>query len=65
MAPRPRPLLAFSCAVGSLGVDGSGFAFENPDYIGAVEPGTAAADAWWAGWIIPGSLDGIETQGQE
>lgn len=44
--------------------NGSGFAFDNTDYIGAVEPGTAAADAWWADWIIPGTLDGIEDQGQ-
>lgn len=39
--------------------NGSGFAFEATDYIGAVEPGTAAADAWWAGWIIDGSLDDV------
>lgn len=39
--------------------NGSGFAFEATDYIGAVEPGTAAADAWWAGWIIEGSLDDV------
>src|SRR5690606_12513760 len=44
--------------------NGSGFAFDNTDYIGAVKPGTTAADAWWAGWIIPGTLDGIEDQGQ-
>ncbi|HEY6131381.1 MAG TPA: hypothetical protein VIV27_05145, partial [Halioglobus sp.] len=37
--------------------NGSGFQFENTDYIGAVKPGTAATDAWWAGWIIEGSLD--------
>ena len=36
--------------------NGSGFTFDSTDYVGAVEPGTAAADAWWAGWIIPGSL---------
>lgn len=36
--------------------NGSGFAFDTTDYVGAVEPGTAAADAWWNGWIIPGSL---------
>lgn len=39
--------------------NGSGFAFTATDYIGAVEPGTAAADAWWAGWTIPGSLDDV------
>ena len=42
--------------------NGSGFAFDNTTYIGAVEPGTSEADAWWAGWIIEGSLDDIETQ---
>jgi hypothetical protein len=36
--------------------NGSGFAFDTTDYVGAVEPGTASADAWWNGWIIPGSL---------
>ena len=37
--------------------NGSSFTFTNTDYVGAVEPGTAAADAWWNGWIIEGSLD--------
>ena len=37
--------------------NGSGFVFDNTNYVGAVKPGTAAADAWWAGWIIEGSLD--------
>ena len=37
--------------------NGSGFAFEETDYVGAVAPGTSAEDAWWAGWIIEGSLD--------
>ncbi|MCR9105971.1 MAG: hypothetical protein NXI15_11820 [Gammaproteobacteria bacterium] len=36
--------------------NGSGFSFDNTDYVGAVEPGTAAQDAWWSGWIIEGSL---------
>lgn len=44
--------------------NGSGFVFDNTTYVGAVAPGTSAATAWWAGWIIPGSLDGIETQGE-
>lgn len=45
-------------AVTPTAVDnGSGFAFDETDYIGAVAPGTAAADAWWAGWTIPNSLD--------
>jgi len=38
-------------------VGNSGFTFEQTDYVGAVAPGTAAADAWWADWTIPGSLD--------
>lgn len=37
--------------------NGSGFTFDNTDYVGAVPPGTSPADAWWNGWIIPGSLD--------
>jgi hypothetical protein len=37
--------------------NGSGFTFESNTYVGAVAPGTAAADAWWSGWIIEGSLD--------
>ena len=37
--------------------NGSGFTFENTNYAGAVAPGTAAANVWWAGWTIPGSLD--------
>lgn len=42
--------------------NGSGFAFDNTTYIGAVAPGTAAADAWYAGWTIDGSLDGLVEQ---
>jgi hypothetical protein len=37
--------------------NGSGFSFDNTDFVGAVEPGTAAANAWWAGWTIEGSLN--------
>ena len=37
--------------------NGSGFVFDNTDFIGAVKPGTAAANTWWADWIIEGSLD--------
>lgn len=37
--------------------NGSSFVFDTTDYIGAVEPGTAAASAWYAGWIIENSLD--------
>ncbi|MDP9139802.1 MAG: hypothetical protein M3O62_03305, partial [Pseudomonadota bacterium] len=34
----------------------SGFIFEQTDYVGAVEPGTSAEDAWWAGWTITNSV---------
>ena len=37
--------------------NGSGFAFDATDYIGAVEPGTSAANAWWANWTLPGTLN--------
>lgn len=36
--------------------NGSGFAFDATDFVGAVAPGTDAADAWWAGWTIEDSL---------
>ncbi len=36
--------------------NGSNFEFVETSYVGAVEPGVAAEDAWWAGWIIPGTL---------
>ncbi|MEN8720103.1 MAG: hypothetical protein ABF296_07575 [Oceanococcaceae bacterium] len=36
--------------------NGSGFAFDATDYIGAVAPGTTAAQAWWAGWTLPGTI---------
>ena len=36
--------------------NGSGFVFDSTDFIGAVKPGTAQGDAWWADWTIPGSL---------
>ncbi|WP_028294746.1 hypothetical protein [Oceanobacter kriegii] len=42
--------------------NGSGFAFDATSYVGAVAPGTAAADAWWAGWVIEGSLDNVANQ---
>jgi hypothetical protein len=38
-------------------VGASGFSFDQTDYVGAVEPGTSASNAWWSGWIIEGSLD--------
>jgi hypothetical protein len=37
--------------------NGSGVEFDQTDFVGAVEPGTSAQDAWWAGWIVEGSLD--------
>lgn len=36
--------------------NGSGFEFVPTSYVGAVDPAVDAADAWWAGWTIPGSL---------
>jgi hypothetical protein len=36
--------------------NGSNFAFDQTDYVGAVRPGTPAAQAWWAGWTLPGTL---------
>jgi hypothetical protein len=36
--------------------NGSGFVFDATDFVGAVAPGTDAADAWWAGWTIEDSL---------
>ena len=48
---------SLASATNIVAVDnGSGFAFETTDYVGAVEPGTSMGDAWWAGWTIPGSL---------
>ena len=37
--------------------NGSGFDFDENNYVGAVAPGTDAGDAWWAGWTIEGSLE--------
>ena len=37
--------------------NGSGFTFDETDFIGPVEPGTVEADAWWSGWTIEGALD--------
>ena len=34
--------------------NGSGFAFDQTNYIGAVDP--AAAEGWWEGWTLPGTL---------
>ena len=36
--------------------NGSGFTFDATDYVGAVEPGTPADEAWWADWTLPGTL---------
>lgn len=38
--------------------NGSNFVFDATSYIGAVKPNSTEADRWWAGWTIPGSLDG-------
>ncbi len=37
--------------------NGSGFVFDETNFVGAVEPGTSAEQAWWSGWIVEGSLD--------
>ena len=34
--------------------NGSGFMFDQTDFIGAVEPG---GDAWWRGWTLPGTVE--------
>lgn len=36
--------------------NGSGFQFTSTNYVGAVQPGTAANQAWWAGWTFPGTV---------
>ncbi len=36
--------------------NGSGFTHEATTYVGAVEPGTPAGSAWWAGWTFPGTV---------
>ncbi|WP_188150722.1 hypothetical protein [Teredinibacter waterburyi] len=43
-------------------VGSSSFTFDSTDYVGAVAPGTDAADAWWAGWTLPGTLTEAETE---
>ncbi|MFV0478574.1 MAG: hypothetical protein ACK5ME_12190 [Parahaliea sp.] len=49
---------AMVSAPGMIAVDnGSGFEFDDTNYIGAVAPGTSARQAWWFGWTIEGSLD--------
>ncbi len=40
--------------------NGSGFAFDNTTFIGAVDP--SAADAWYAGWTLEGTMDDITAQ---
>lgn len=54
-------LVGAEASVGSTDIpavdNGSGFEFDNTDYVGAVPPGTPAGSAWWSGWIIEGSLD--------
>lgn len=39
--------------------NGSGFVFDQTDYVGAVDP--AAASGWWEGWTIPDSLGTSES----
>ena len=52
----PQARLSSAPAITAVN-NGSGFVFDQTDYVGAVEPGTAEEDAWWHGWIIPGPLD--------
>ena len=40
--------------------NGSSFTFEPTTYVGAVAPGTPAANAWWAGWTLPNTLSVAE-----
>lgn len=54
----PEAALNTSAAIDAVD-NGSNFTFDPTDYIGAVKPGTAKADAWYNGWIIPGSLDQV------
>lgn len=49
--------LASAPTIASAGT-GSGFVFDNTDYIGAVDPD--AASGWWEGWTLPGTLNDIE-----
>ncbi|HEY6131197.1 MAG TPA: hypothetical protein VIV27_04225, partial [Halioglobus sp.] len=35
--------------------NGSGFVFDQTDYVGAVDPN---GDAWWQGWTLPGTVTG-------
>lgn len=56
----PEAQLSAAPAVIPAVDNGSGFDFEETDYIGAVDPDSANSErGWWAGWTIPGSLDGI------
>ena len=50
-----QALLSSAPSINAVG--NSGFSFDQTAYVGAVEPGTATADAWWADWTIPGSLE--------
>lgn len=38
--------------------NGSGFVFDQTDYVGAVDPN---GSAWWQGWTLPGSLGASES----
>lgn len=46
---------AANAAAGTNPNDRGSF-FDATDYLGAVAPGTAAADAWWYGWTLEGTL---------
>ncbi len=42
--------------------NGSGFVFDQTDFVGAVDPN---GDAWWQGWTLPGTVTGGEDPVQE
>ncbi|MCB1843823.1 MAG: hypothetical protein KDI09_12745, partial [Halioglobus sp.] len=37
--------------------NGSGFVFDQTDFVGAVDPN---GEAWWQGWTLPGTVGGAE-----
>lgn len=53
----PQAVLSSAPAITAVG--GSNFMFDSTSYIGAVEPGTEAGAAWWAGWTLPGTLSDV------
>ncbi len=57
------PKASLASPVTPVAVDnGSGFAFDPTDYIGAVDPDASQSEAWWNGWIIEGSLGQVQEE---